>query len=237
MDSSKEAAKFIPLLEAKLASNGGSPSFARLAFYHLKEGHHQKAIDVCTNGLRHFPNYATAHLVLGQCYETMGRSIEAMLEFRRALKCLPDNRALQAMVERCEHREQEAFRAFSVERSRKLKEGKETVTFEKYTEEGIDQKESTAEFLLKRLQNVKRGVPLTTAPGGTPEETPPQGPAPNKIVTATLAEIYAAQGEYKEAIGAYQKLAIQRPIEAERYAKRIAQLEELSRIQESEHTK
>jgi cytochrome c-type biogenesis protein CcmH/NrfG len=48
-------------------------------------------------------------------------------------------------------------------------------------------------------------------------------------VTATLAEIYASQGEYNEAIEAYRTLAAQRPGSAERYQKRLAELEELRR--------
>lgn len=223
------------MLEARLASNPGSPSFARLAFYSLKEGHHQKAVDICLNGLKYFPHYATAHLVLGQCYEAMGRNIEAMLEYRRVLKALPDNGTVRSMLERSEHREQEAFRTFSEERSLKLKDAKETITFEKYMEEDVEEKESTAEFLLKRLKHVQRSVPEAATISRSPEDAPSQTVSPSKIVTATLAEIYASQGEYKEAIEAYKKLVSQRPVEAERYSKRIAQLEELSKMQQSEH--
>ena len=234
MYSNKESATYIQPLEARLASNAKSPCFARLASYYLKEGHPQKALDLCLGSLRFFPNYATAHFVLGQCYDATGRNIEAMLEFRRALKNLPDNPTVQSMLKRSEQREQEAFRAFSEERSLKLKERKETMTFEKYVEEDVEQKESTAEFLLKRLQHVKKSGAQAASMARSHEETPSQAVSPSKIVTATLAEIYASQGEYKEAIAAYKKLVSQRPIEAERYTKRIAQLEELSKIHQSE---
>jgi tetratricopeptide (TPR) repeat protein len=151
-----------------------------------------------------------------------------MLEYRRALKMFPDNPTVQRLLKQAEQREQEAFRVFSEDRSHKLRERKETVTFEKYVEEDVGHKESSAEFLLRRLQEVKKAVPsIPDRP--VPDESQTQNVSPSKIVTATLAEIYATQGEYKEAIEAYRKLASQRPIEAERYAKRIAQLEELSR--------
>jgi hypothetical protein len=52
------------------------------------------------------------------------------------------------------------------------------------------------------------------------------------MVTATLAEIYASQGEFGEAIDAYRKLAEQRPGSAERYQKRLRELEELRRLQD-----
>lgn len=234
MYSNKESAMYLPSLEARLASNAKSPSFARLALYYLKEGRHQKAIDISLEGLNYFPNYATARLVLGKCYEAIGRNIEAMLEYRRALKTMPDNPTVQNLLKQVEQREQEAFRAFSDERSRKLNERKEAIPFDTYVKEKTEQKESTAEFLLRRLQDVKKTAPQTPPTNRTSQETPTPTISPSKIVTATLAEIYATQGEYKEAIEAYKKLVSQRPIEAERYAKRIAQLEELSRLQQTE---
>lgn len=217
-----------------MASNTKSPSFARLASYYLKEGQPQKAVDICLEGLKHFANYGTAHLVLGNCYEALGRNIEAMLEYRRVLKVMPDNSTVLRLLNQVEQREQEAFRAFSEEQSHKLKERKETVPFEKYAGEGVGKKESTAEFLLRRLQDVKKGIPQAAPENRGPEETVPPPMSPSRIVTATLAEIYATQGEYKEAIEAYKKLVNQRPIEAERYAKRIAQLEELGKLQQAE---
>lgn len=223
----------IPSLEARLTTSAKSPSFARLASYYLREGQPQKAADICLEGLKHHQNYATAHLVLGKCYDVMGRTIEAMLEYRRALKAMPDSPAVQRLLKSVEQREQESFRAFSEERARKLKDPKEAVTFEKYAEEGTTEKESTAEFLLRRLQDVKKSAPNMSSDSRPLEE--PQAVTPSKIVTATLAEIYATQGEYKEAIEAYKKLIRQRPVEAERYAKRIAQLEELNKQHQTEH--
>jgi tetratricopeptide (TPR) repeat protein len=223
---------YIPSLEARIVANVKSPSFARLAAYYLKEGQIQKAVDICLEGLKYYPNYGTAHLILGKAYQALGRNIEAMLEYRRALKSMPDNSSVQQLLKYVEQREQESFRSFSEERAQKLADRKGTVPFEKYVEE--DKKESTTDFLLRRLQDVKK-----TAPQGKPErdstEEQTTNVTPSKIVTATLAEIYATQGEFKEAIEAYRKLVNQRPIESERYTKRIAQLEELSRLQQAEH--
>ena len=234
MHTHKESAIYIRLLEARLAANPRSPSFAHLAGLYLKDGNTEKAQQICIEGLRLFPHYATAHLLLAQCYEAAGRNIEAMLEYRRVLKDMPDNRTVQTLLERSEQKEQEAFRNFSERHAVKLREGNESIPFERYATEEAEQKESTAEFLLKRLQNVRKPVPSPAAGATSPQEEPPPV-SPSKIVTATLAEIYAAQGEYGEAIEAYKKLVSQRPIEADRYAKRIAQLEELSKVQQSEH--
>jgi hypothetical protein len=47
------------------------------------------------------------------------------------------------------------------------------------------------------------------------------------FVTPTLAEIYAKQGWYDDAIKAYKTLALNKPEEREKYEQRIAELEEL----------
>jgi tetratricopeptide (TPR) repeat protein len=231
--SAKNPATDISALESTLESNPWFPGYARLAFHYLESGKLQKAVDISLEGLTKFPQYATARLVLGKCYEALGRNIEAMLEYRRVLKAVPDNPTVQSLLKNVEQREQEAFKAFAEDRARKLKERKDSVTFEKYVAESGPEKESTVDFLLKRLQESKtHSQPV--AGRSVSEEEPAPAPGANKIVTATLAEIYANQGEYKEAIEAYKKLAERRPKEAERYERRIAQLEELARLHQAE---
>lgn len=213
-------------LEAKVTATPGSPFFARVASAYLKQGKTMQALELCVQGLKMFPNYATGHLVLGQCYEALGRTIEAMLEYRRALKALPDNMMLQKLMRDIEEREKEAFKAFAEERARKLAERKDSLSVEEYLSEEPTEKESTVEFLLKRLQ-----VARQAAPGS---EQGPSTTATTTIVTPTLAEIYASQGEYEAAIDAYRKLAVQRPQEVERYEKRIAQLEQLRKLKQAD---
>jgi pentatricopeptide repeat protein len=53
-------------------------------------------------------------------------------------------------------------------------------------------------------------------------------------VTATLAEIYASQGEYREALEAYKRLREQNPADAPLYERRIAELTELARVQHAD---
>ena len=221
-----ESPAVLSALETKVTATPGSPFFARVASAYLKQGKTMQALELCVQGLKMFPNYATGHLVLGQCYEALGRTIEAMLEYRRALKALPDNMMLQKLMRDIEEREKEAFKAFAEERARKLAERKDSLSVEEYLSEEPTEKESTVEFLLKRLQVARRA-----APGS---EQGPSATATTTIVTPTLAEIYASQGEYEAAIDAYRKLAVQRPQEIERYEKRIAQLEQLRKLKQAD---
>lgn len=221
----QESAKYIPALEAKLSNNPRSPVFARLASYYLKEGKAQQAIDTCVAGLRFYPDYASARLILGRAYEAMGRDVEALLEYRKLSRLLPDNPTVADLLTKVERREKEAFRAFAAERLARLEEHKNTLTFETYIA-GQQTGENTVDFLLHKLRDAKRVAPPPTA--DLPREDAQPQVAP-KIVTATLAEIYASQGEYKAAIDAYRKLRDQNPGEADRYEKRITELDEMTR--------
>jgi hypothetical protein len=63
------------------------------------------------------------------------------------------------------------------------------------------------------------------------KETPPASeqdlPVSMGFVTPTLAEIYAKQGWFDDAIKAYKALARNKPSEKERFEKRIEELEKL----------
>jgi tetratricopeptide (TPR) repeat protein len=233
MAVSRDHATQITRLEGKLEANRWFPGAARLASYYQEAGDTQKAIELCLTGLVKFPNYATMRLVLAKCYEAQGRSVEAMLEYRRVLKAVPDNPTVLGLLKNIEQKEQEAFKVFAEERSRKLKDRKDSLTFEKYIADKSSEKESTVDFLLQRLQEAK-AKPQPPRERATLEEAPPVPAGANKIVTATLAEIYANQGEYKEAIEAYKKLVEHRPQEAERFERRIVQLEELARLHQND---
>jgi tetratricopeptide (TPR) repeat protein len=194
------------MLEEKLAANPKSPLFARLASHYLAEGNVERAIDLLESGLREYPDYATAHLILGRSFESFGRTVEALVEYRRVLKAVPDNPTVRHLVERVERKEQEAFEAFAEQRVRELRGLRGTLSFEGF------------------VADAEPPEPESQAEGE------PTGPW-KTFVTPTLADIYAQQGQYGEAIAAYRRLIRERPGEAELYAQRIIELEETARSQ------
>lgn len=76
-------------LEQKVESNPASPLFARLAGEYLSSGEREKAIEVSVNGLRRYPDYPTAHLILAKCYADEGHYATALEQIRAALEILP----------------------------------------------------------------------------------------------------------------------------------------------------
>ncbi len=200
------------------------PSFARVAAQHLLDGDIHRAVDLCTRGIAAFPRYATGYFVLGKCYESLGRTVESLVEYRRALSILPDNSEVQLLVKHAEEKEQKEFQKFAKEQEKKLDGKKETVPVEQFLAKQPAAEESAIEYLAKRLQDVKRMKPETSS-ASEPDAVEPGNEL--RFVTVTMAEIYASQGAYREGIKAYREILDQRPEEKERYEKRIRELEEL----------
>jgi len=75
--------------------------------------------------------------------------------------------------------------------------------------------------LATQLENAGRIVPQPE-PSPSPEES---APLDSIVITPTLAEIYASQGEYGAAIQAYEILIFSKPNERERFEKRISELQ------------
>ena len=176
---------FTGVLQARLSHNPGSSSFAQLALLYLGQRKVQEAIDLCVRGLKAHPRYATGHLVLGKCYEEAGRNIEALLEYRKALRALPDSLLLKELLSALEQK-------FSARAG-------ETVPV---------------------MHEPAADAPETP---GRNEQTPEGSPG---IVSPTMAEIYAVQGRFGEAIAIYRALSVQKPAEAARFERRIIELEE-----------
>lgn len=86
------------------------------------------------------------------------------------------------------------------------------------------------EELAQKLQGVKKITPvINLADRSTVTASESDTPAGTGFVTPTLAEIYAKQGWFDDAIKAYRTLAVNKPVEKERFEKRILELEELKR--------
>lgn len=213
---------------------GGTPSpwFARIAADLLEAGNTKEALRICVEGTRVFPRYATGRLILGKCYESLGSHVEAMLEFRRVFEMFPDNPVIADLVRDAGKREQEGFEVFAAEREARLQGRKDRLSFEEYVGTAAMANASSVEQIIQQLGDAPRRIPISSSEPTVLHSEPDIPPPSGRLVTATLAEIYASQGEFDEAIEAYRTLVAQRPGSAERYQKRLAELEELKRGQQ-----
>lgn len=211
------------------AAAGGENTawFARIGGELLERGDAAGGMRVCAAGIERYPWYATGHVVLGRCLESLGRTSEAVIAFRRALVVFPDATMIRRALKDAEKREQQEFGAYiSKQRPETTSIG---LTFEEYIRGTSVQEEGSAGFLQKQALSARHEEETRPAAGASePPEIPGIPDEPEKIVTVTLAEIYATQGEYREAIDAYRVLKTRRPAEAGRFDERIRELEELA---------
>ena len=178
-----------------------SPRFVVQATALLGAGNIESAMEACRAGIARYPWYATGYWVLGKCYEAQGNLAAAGKQYGEVAARLPGVPSVKNAVERT----RVPGSTPAVQRPG----------------EGTD-----VDALLRRLQEAKRSI-LPASGTDTPlvDISTPHGES--SIVTVTLAEIYAKQGEYREALDAYRKLIQQRPDEAGRHAIRVAELERL----------
>jgi predicted Zn-dependent protease len=207
-------------LDALAEGEADAPWFARMAMEFLLRGEGAKAAELCLDGLRRHSDYATGQLVLAKCYASLGRNREAVLALRKVLTLVPDNAAVRGLLAEREAEEEKAFEAFCQKHRGAI--GSERISLEQFF--AGEDAENAVDYLLKQLDEVRRRRPQEPLAGDSSEELL-EDPQSAKIITVTLAEIYASQGQVSEAIAAYRKLTELRPEEEERYAARIKELE------------
>lgn len=81
----------IERLSEKLGKDPDSLVFAPLADAYRRSGLIEEAIDVLRKGMEKHPNYASAFIVLGRCYQDQKMYELARSEFEKALDVDPDN--------------------------------------------------------------------------------------------------------------------------------------------------
>ena len=92
--------------------------------------------------------------------------------------------------------------------------------------------DTTIEGLTEKLQNAKKITPVIDFSTKTSTESGENPMVSSGFVTPTLAEIYAKQGWFDDAIKAYRALAKTKPAERDKFEARIAELEEEKKKQE-----
>jgi tetratricopeptide (TPR) repeat protein len=146
-------------------------------------------------------------------------------------------------------KQEESFEKFTMRKSGELS-GESTITLDDYfavdvqssSPEPIPEKifdntppqsftqaePSKIEELAERLQGAGKITPVINfAQKETPTVSDEEAPSSVGFVTPTLAEIYAKQGWYDDAIKAYKTLARNKPTDRERFEQRVVELEAL----------
>jgi len=231
----------IAKFEEKIRANPLTPEFVKLANYYLINGNITESINLLETGLKFYPNYVTAKLLLGKCYLANRYFFDAKKIFEHLLTENPDmsiarkyldiaNDLTKSEVSR-RHEEDiipklefkaplfndydfsyNLFPTYDIEDfvkdnkiSENFEESNEYKEFKNIVESShfFKHENSKPSFEKKRLKN-KFEV---------------------KIITETLADIFAKQGNYFDAIEAYTHLLKIKPERKEQIESKISEVE------------
>jgi tetratricopeptide (TPR) repeat protein len=188
-------------LELRMAASPSSPLFARLASLLLRDGEVSRAERLCDRGLELYPNYATARLVRARCLAAQGRHAEALAALSTIVSQYPGNVVLAGLEDEWRERAGSADAIAADDDAAFTDLPAVTAPIPDHTEvlagEGVEPPARVP-------ANVAGFVPILQ----------PVPPSLNRtsfinadrIVSRTLAEIYASQGAIGEAVETYRIL-------------------------------
>ena len=212
------------------------PGFAREVSRLLESGDHDRALNLAQAGVDRYPWYPTGLLLLCRCFEASGKPLDALLAARKAEAVLPDAPVVKETLARLQ-----LSQAQSYEQSMTQEEAPPAApppstppdpppAVPTVNEAAPPPTDASVETIAERLQTAG---PIRPEPAEVKEQPSPEAAeaTPPSIVSPTVAEIFMQQGEYGEALRTYRKLVSQHPEDAQKYAARMEEIEELIRKQ------
>ena len=212
-----------------------SPLFARQANTEIENNNVDRAIEILKEGIKLYPDYPTAYLLYSKALMLIGEYGKALQQAKIAGDLLHSKKTYEHYLKEIENIKQRSSlftssrgNAFIPELNRFEKEPQPDL-FEKEDEVDIEEnKEETNTDIEDRLDELAEEI-STAKISDTPvenseDEAEEESGYTGSIISETLAKIYAAQGEYKEAINVYEKLMLKTPSKKEDYIERIREL-------------
>jgi len=232
----------IAKFEEKIRANPLSPEFVKLANYYLINGNVSEAINLLHVGLEFYPDYTTARLLLGKCYLANRYYIDAKKVFEQLLADYPDmNIARKYLDVAAELTRSEVSRKHEEDIVPKLEfKAPEFNDFDynynlfpsyeveelgsgKIDLESVEETSEFAEFkkVVEESPHFFKGEKVKPSF----EKKRLRNKFEVKIITETLADIFARQGNYFDAIEAYTYLLKIKPEKKEQLENKISEVE------------
>lgn len=198
-------------------SDRGSPLFARFAEYEIQHNNLDNALNILQEGLKKFSNHPVAHILLGKVYARTGNYTQAAFHIKTASAILGSEKTQEYYLNEFEIFKSQRSVFQSASRKVFLNEGINGV--ERIP--GINESDKKLnQSLLDTINEISSGENKT----GQKDFNSDPLQQDNLIISETLAKIYLAQGEAKEAIDVYKRLMIRNPDKADYYQKKIDEI-------------
>ncbi|MHB1688014.1 MAG: tetratricopeptide repeat protein [Ignavibacteriaceae bacterium] len=212
--------------------NKKSPLFVKMANTEIENNNVDKAIEVLQSGIKIYPQFSVAHLLLGKALSLIGNYTQALKSIKTGSDLIHSKKTYDYYLKEIENiRKQRSLfesntkSAFLIDEDEKPKNQPDLFS-EK--EQAKTHKTKTIS-VDDRLDQLAREISSAKFPEASDNPSILETKAEdfsgaNMIVSETLAKIFTAQGELKEAIEVYKKLIKKNPQKIEAYLKKIDEL-------------
>jgi tetratricopeptide (TPR) repeat protein len=208
-----------------------SPLFVRVANNEIENNNSEQAIEILNEGIKKYKYYPVAHFLLAKAYTLIGNYNLAMKFVRSGNELLGSPKTADYYIKEIE----------SVKKQRSLFELSRRNSFfadntEEDNEPSLFDEEPIPEIdkgkldsIDERLGEIAKEISKSkfeereSFPGGEANKEEKQGEKIN-IISETLAKIYIAQGELREAIDIYNQLLLKYPEKSSYYKEKIEEL-------------
>ena len=192
--------------------NNQSPLFVKVANTEIENNNIDSAIGILNEGIKTYPRYATAFFLLGRAYILAGNYSSALKQIKKGSDLICSKKTYDFYFNELENNKkqrsvfQSSSRNIFLPEQGKLDERKEVENSGSkngFDENGNQSVDDRLDQIAKDISNAK--IPEAAGTAELQDNLLP-GSTGSMIVSETLARIYIAQGELKEAIEVYRKL-------------------------------
>ncbi len=210
-----------------------SPLFVRQANTEIDNNNVEHAIEILNDGLKLYPDYPTAFILFSKALSMIGEYGKALQQVKTASDLLHSRRTYDHYLREIENTKKRSSLFTSSRGSafipefKKFEKKSQNDLFAEEVESSFDGKseQTNIDERLGELANEISSARISESATEDVYDEPQKEDMPgNSIISETLAKIYAAQGEYKEAIRVYEKLTIKTPLKKEEYLQKIKEL-------------
>lgn len=224
--------------------NKKSPLFLRKAGHELENKNAVRAAEILTAGIKIFPNYAAAYVLLAKAYTLTGSISEAAEALKKGCALIGSPKTYEYYLREISGTKQKSLFQYGnphsfdddstsqepelfsdivpdTKEDTPVNSWSDLDLISNYEDKPFNDIEDRLEEIAKEISSVRLSEVVPSSQKKYDEELFADN---HVIISETLAMIYAAQGEYKEAIQVYKKLIKKHPHKEGYYNEKINEL-------------
>lgn len=212
-----------------------SPLFVRVANTEIENNNVEEAISILNSGLEIYPSYAAAYLLLSKAQTLIGNYSAALKAAKTGSDLINSKKTYDYYLREIEtiKKQRSLFEVtkrnvfFGSEEKNESSSSPDLFTSKDFSSQSFNDDISSIDDRLSEIAKEISSAKIAEVSSSDEKKNSPFGFSDKSIIVSdTLAKIYSAQGEYKEAIEVYNKLINKFPAKKEYYSQKINELKE-----------